>query len=139
MSKRPLISKVWTCQPTSMMHKHMSLPTNTLKALKSIDCMYGTRNIRLSCKTKRDHFSYLLSTITQTNILNTYIEPTPLWQDTHEVSQGLEHVDLDPYVYGCITQMYVSARLFFVYLSNHASDSKTRYINGVVSPWGTCL
>ena len=27
----------------------------------------------------------------QTNDPNTYIEPTPLWQDTHEVSQGLEH------------------------------------------------
>ena len=27
----------------------------------------------------------------QTNNLNTYIEPKPLWQDTHEVSQGLEH------------------------------------------------
>ena len=27
----------------------------------------------------------------QTNIINTYIEPKPLWHDTHEVSQGLEH------------------------------------------------
>ena len=38
----------------------------------------------------------------QTNILITYIELKPLWQDTHEVSQGLEHVtfgELDTYVY----------------------------------------
>ena len=64
--------------------------------------MYGTRNIRLSHKIKRDDFSNVLSTITQTNILNTYIEPKPIWQDTHEVSQGLEHVtfgELDTYVY----------------------------------------
>ena len=74
----------------------MSLSTNTLKALKSIDCMYGTRNVRLSRRTKRDYFLDLLSTIAQTNIINTYTEPTPLWQDTHEVSQGLEH---DTFVY----------------------------------------
>ena len=107
-----------------MMLRHMSLSTNTLKALKSIDCMYGTRNIRLSRGAKRDHFSDLLRTIAQTNILNTYTKPTPLWQDTHEVSQGLKHVDLDPYAYGCNTYAYVSTRLFLVYLSNHASNSK---------------
>ena len=122
-----------------MMLRHMPLSTNTLKALKSLDCMYGTRNIRLSCKTKREHLSNLLSIIAQTNILNTYTEPTPLWQDTHEVSQGLEHVDLDPYAYGCNTYTYVSIRHFLVYLSNHASNSKTKHMNGVVSPWGTCL
>ena len=122
-----------------MMHKHMSLPTNTLKALKSIDCMYGTRNVRLSYETKRDHFLDLLSTIAQTNIINAYIAPTPLWQDTQEVSQGLEHVDLDPYTYGCNTYAYVSTRLFLAYLSNHASNSETKHMNGVVSPWGTCL
>ena len=122
-----------------MMLRHMSLSTNTLKALKSIDCMYGTRNVRLSHRTKRDHFSDLHSTIAQTNILNTYTEPTPLWKDTHEVSQGLEHVDLDPYAYGCNTYAYVSTRLFLIYLSNHTSNSKTKHMNGVVSPWGTCL
>ena len=82
------------------MLRHMSLSTNTLKTLKSIDCMYGARKVRLSHGTKRDHFSDLLSTMAQTNILNTYTEPTPLWQDTHKVSQGLEYVDLDPYVSG---------------------------------------
>ena len=56
--------------------------------------MYGTRNARLRNKTKRDHFLDLLSTMAQTNFLNTYIEPKPLWQDTHEVLQGLEHVTL---------------------------------------------
>ena len=90
------------------MHKHISLLTNTLKDLKSIDCMYGTRNIRLSCRTKRDCFLDLLSTIAQTNILNTYTKPTPLWQDTHEVSQGLEHVDHDPYAYIGATHMRMS-------------------------------
>ena len=105
-----------------MMHKHMSMPTNTLKALKSIDCMYGTRNVTLSRGTKRDRFSDLLSTIAQTNILNTYTEPTPLWQDTHEVSQGLEHVDHDPYVYRCHSYVYESTRLILAYLSNHASN-----------------
>ena len=122
-----------------MIHKHMSLSTNTLKALKSIDCMYGTRNIRLSRKSKRDFFSDLLSSMAQTNIVNTYTDPTPLWQDTHEVSQGLEHVNLDPYAYGCNTYVYVSTRIFLAYLSNHASNSKTKHMNGVVSPWGTCL
>ena len=54
--------------------------------------MYGDRNARLSNETKRDHFSYLLSTtVSQTNNLNTYTKPKPLWQDTHEVSQGFEH------------------------------------------------
>ena len=101
--------------------------------------MYGTRNVRLSRRLKRDCFSDLLSTIAQTNILNTYTEPTPLWQDTHEVSQGLEHVDLDPYAYGCNSYAYESTRLFLVYLSNHASNSKTKHMSGVVSPWGTCL
>ena len=103
-----------------MMLRHMSLSTNTLKALKSIDGMYGTRNVRLNRGTKRDRFLDLLSTIAQTNILNTYTEPTPLCQDTHEVSQGLEHNDLHPYAYGCNTYAYVSTRLFLVYLSNHA-------------------
>ena len=70
------------------------LTTNILKAPKSLDCMYGTRNIRLSQETKRDCFSNLLLVIAQTNIPNTYIEPKPLWQDTHEVSQGLEHETL---------------------------------------------
>ena len=84
--------------------------------------MYGTRNVRLSRRPKRDYFSYLLSTMAQTNIINTYTEPTPLWQDTHEVSQGLEHVDHDPYAYGCNTYAYVSTRLILVYLSNHASN-----------------
>ena len=74
-----------------MMLRHMSLSTSTLKTLKSLDCMYGTRNIRLSRATKRDHFLDLLSTKIQTNNLNTYTKPKPLWQDTHEVSQGLEH------------------------------------------------
>ena len=126
-----------------MMLRHMSLSTNTLKALKSIDCMYGTRNVRLNRETKRDYFLDLLSTIAQTNILNTYTKPIPLWQDTHEFSQGLEHVDLDPYqdpyAYGCNAYAYVSTILFLVYLSNHASYSKTKHKNGVVSPWGTCL
>ena len=53
--------------------------------------MYGTRNVRLSRETKSDRFSDLLSTMAQTKILNAYIEPKHLWQDTHEVSQGLEH------------------------------------------------
>ena len=57
----------------------------------SVDCMYGTRNVWLSHEIKRDRFSDLLSTMTQKDILDTYIEPKPLWQDTHEVSQGLEH------------------------------------------------
>ena len=56
--------------------------------------MYGTRYARLNDKTKRDHFSYLLSSITQTNNLNTYNKLKPLWQDTHEVSQGLKHETL---------------------------------------------
>ena len=79
----------------------VSLATNILKSPKPLDCMYGTRNVRLSHETKRDCFSNLLSTMAQTNNLNTYIEPKPLWQDTHEVSQGLEHVtfgELDTYV-----------------------------------------
>ena len=122
-----------------MMLRHMSLSTNTLKALKSIDCMYGTRNVRLSRATKRDCFLDLLSTIAQTNILNTYTKPTPLRQDLHALSQGLKDVDLDPYMYGCNTYAYVSTILFLVYLSNHASNSKTKHMNGVVSPWGTCL
>ena len=108
-----------------MMLRHMLLSTNTLKALKSIDCMYGIRNVRLSRGTKRDYFLDLISTIAQTNILNTYTKPTILWQDTHEVSQGLEHVDLDPYAYGCNTYACVSTRLFLAYLSNHAFNSRT--------------
>ena len=83
--------------------------------------MYGARNLRPSRKAKSDHFSHLLSTMDQTNILNLYTDPTPVWQDTHEVSKGLEHVDLDPYA-------YVSARLFLVYLSNHTPNSKTKHI-----------
>ena len=53
--------------------------------------MYGARNARLSHKTKRDHFLNLLSTKAQTNNINTYTKSKPLWQDTHEVLQGLEH------------------------------------------------
>ena len=122
-----------------MILRHMSLSTNTLKPLKSLDYMYGARNVRLCYGTKRDHFSDLLPTMAQANILNTYTEPTPLWQDTHEVSQGLEHVELDPYTYGCNTYAYVSTKLFLAYLSNHASNSKTKHMNGVVFPWGTCI
>ena len=79
-----------------------SLATNILKAPKSLDCIYGTRNVRLCHETNRDHFLDLLSNMVQNNDLKTYIEPKPLWQDTHEVSQGLEHVtfgELDTYVY----------------------------------------
>ena len=38
----------------------------------------------------------------QTNILNTYIEPKPLWQDTHEFLQGLEHVTLVNETHTCM-------------------------------------
>ena len=53
--------------------------------------MYGIRSVRLSRETKRDCFSHRLSTMAQTNDPNTYTKPKPLWQDTHELSQGLEH------------------------------------------------
>ena len=91
--------------------------------------MYGIRNVRLSHKTKRDNFSYLLSTMAQTSIPNADIEPKPLWQDTQEVSQGLEHVtfgELDTYV-------YVSTRHFLVFQTNHASNLKTKHMEGTVS------
>ena len=52
--------------------------------------MYGTRNVGLLHETKRDRFSDLLSTMAQTNNLDIYVEPKPLWQDTHEVLQGLD-------------------------------------------------
>ena len=75
----------------SLMLYQVSPTINTLKSPKSLDCMYGTRNVRLSHETKRDHFSDLLSSMTPTNNLNAYTKPKTLWQDTHEVSQGLEH------------------------------------------------
>ena len=40
----------------------------------------------------------------QTNILTTYIEPKPLWQDTHEISQGLEHDTLVNLTHMCMCQ-----------------------------------
>ena len=104
--------------------------------------MYGTRNDGLSYGTKRDRFSDLLSTMAQTNNLNTYIEPKPLWQDTHEVSQGLEHDtfgDLSICVYVNDTYAYVSTRHFLVFQPNHASNLTTKYMERLVSPWGKSL
>ena len=86
----------------------VSLAINIMKAPKSLDCMYGTRNFKLGHKTKRYLFSDLFSTMAQTNMLNTYIEPKPLWQDTHEVSQGLEHDTFVNLTHTCMCQQATS-------------------------------
>ena len=44
----------------------------------------------------------LLSTMVQTNLLNTYIDPKPLWQDTHEFLQGLDRVTLVKETHTCM-------------------------------------
>ena len=87
-----------------MMLKEVIPIINTLKYPKSLDFMYGTRYTRLSDKTKRYLFLDLLSIIDQTNDLSTYNMHKPLWQDTHEVSQGLEHDTLVNLTYTCMCQ-----------------------------------
>ena len=86
-----------------MMLNQVIIVINTLKSPKPLDCMYGTRYPRLSDET-RDRSSNLLSTAAQTDDVNTYNKSKPLWQDTHEASQGLEHDTFS----GLDTYMYVS-------------------------------
>ena len=71
----------------------------------------------------------------QTNDPNTYIEPTPLWQDTHEVSQGLEHDTLVNLTHTCMchdTYAYVSTRHFLVFSTQPCIQFKNQ-IHGKAS------
>ena len=71
MSKQLLKSNAWTCTLPTMMLRQETQVIYTLNYPKSMECMYVTRNMRLSFVLAIDHFLDLLQFVTQTHELNT--------------------------------------------------------------------